>query len=624
MQAKLLALLLFSIVTCTTEPVNNGSREKSQQDSVLYVFDALDNDARYDRLNTEQKWEYLINLLAKRYENKGDVDQWATNELNKLWNRDALISPEILRKLLYVLSNYEYTTLAPALANKIFTNQLSEAYLICYPSAASILAYHYNVLQNYDSVSKYIEIIERHVDEDTPDWLRANVFSLKGHFHANKGAYFEAAVQYFRAIDATAVSDKRNRSILFDHLAIMYLAMDQPHKALELKDSSFAVLSGEHPSLESLMTLGVAHHKAENFQRSEEVFFDILNRIGDELRHIKAPVFTNLAGLKASMESFEESLAYLDISDSICRALNLEVGILINAINRSEVYLNHSSLRNALEELDKANSIMNKSPSAQLNLKYYEIAYRIHDALQEKELANDLFRTYTELKDEIETSAAAIAIAEWELSRERERNALEEVSRQRQLKENQVQNLIWIFSVISGILILFLGLVLKNRNVRLQNSKLIFEKQQVDFELQLKAKELLNETLSKVSLQGFKEGLLKQLKAISEEMPEPYSDRLLPVMKSLKSKASKAYYTKLEQRFDSAHQGFSEKLRAIAPELTAIELRVCCLLHLELSSKEIGVLMNRSKGTIDNIRSQTRKKLQLEDNSSLQRFLKRI
>ncbi len=57
------------------------------------------------------------------------------------------------------------------------------------------------------------------------------------------------------------------------------------------------------------------------------------------------------------------------------------------------------------------------------------------------------------------------------------------------------------------------------------------------------------------------------------------------------------------------------------PQLTSTEIKVCCLIRLGLSSKEIADELCVSKRTIDNHREHIRKKLQLPPRSPLTKFI---
>ena len=93
------------------------------------------------------------------------------------------------------------------------------------------------------------------------------------------------------------------------------------------------------------------------------------------------------------------------------------------------------------------------------------------------------------------------------------------------------------------------------------------------------------------------------------------------MQRMLKTAPSKGFLEEFETRFKGVYEDFYVKLRTLAPELTPHEIRICALMRLNISSKEMAVLTNRTQGTIDNTRSAIRKKLQLDDQVNLQEFI---
>ena len=79
-----------------------------------------------------------------------------------------------------------------------------------------------------------------------------------------------------------------------------------------------------------------------------------------------------------------------------------------------------------------------------------------------------------------------------------------------------------------------------------------------------------------------------------------------------------------ETRFTGVYEQYYEKLKNLAPELSPNDLRICALMRLNISTKEIALLTNRTAGTVDNTRSSIRKKLKLEDDTNLQEYLLNI
>jgi DNA-binding CsgD family transcriptional regulator len=79
------------------------------------------------------------------------------------------------------------------------------------------------------------------------------------------------------------------------------------------------------------------------------------------------------------------------------------------------------------------------------------------------------------------------------------------------------------------------------------------------------------------------------------------------------------------QTFDEARVDLyfreSSEAEQLAPDLSPHEIRICALMRLHISSKEMAILTNRTQGTIDNTRSVIRKKLHLDDHVNLQEYI---
>ena len=73
--------------------------------------------------------------------------------------------------------------------------------------------------------------------------------------------------------------------------------------------------------------------------------------------------------------------------------------------------------------------------------------------------------------------------------------------------------------------------------------------------------------------------------------------------------------------FEQIHTGFYSKLKLSYPELTPLELRHCALIRLNLTLAECASIMGISNDSIKVSRTRLRKKLSLEANQSLTRFI---
>jgi DNA-binding CsgD family transcriptional regulator len=73
--------------------------------------------------------------------------------------------------------------------------------------------------------------------------------------------------------------------------------------------------------------------------------------------------------------------------------------------------------------------------------------------------------------------------------------------------------------------------------------------------------------------------------------------------------------------FNQVHKDFTDNLQNKFPDLTSKDLKFCTLIRLNLSTKEISNIMNLSVRTIEGAKYRLRKKLNIEKEASLVKYL---
>jgi len=148
---------------------------------------------------------------------------------------------------------------------------------------------------------------------------------------------------------------------------------------------------------------------------------------------------------------------------------------------------------------------------------------------------------------------------------------------------------------------------------RLKNEKLAkvqYENQLNDLteQLQLNKEELekLEQDLDRVKSDKFSQ-LTKRNKSVTETV--------------LKISQSKQDWDTFMEFFKKNYHNFLEKLRSEYPNLTSNDLRLCALLKMNLSSKEIASILNITTESLRKSKYRLRKKLSLEENQSLDDYL---
>jgi DNA-binding CsgD family transcriptional regulator len=151
--------------------------------------------------------------------------------------------------------------------------------------------------------------------------------------------------------------------------------------------------------------------------------------------------------------------------------------------------------------------------------------------------------------------------------------------------------------------------------IRLRNEKL-------ESEIHSKNSELASTTFNLIQkgemLVKVKEQFVR-MKKDSEIDKE--SDDYKKILKMLGEDKMKKNWEQFAVHFDKVHSDFLVSLKAVYPNLTPTELKLCAYLRLNLSSKEIAQITNITIKSVELSRYRLRKKLQIPPEENLFNFL---
>lgn len=145
----------------------------------------------------------------------------------------------------------------------------------------------------------------------------------------------------------------------------------------------------------------------------------------------------------------------------------------------------------------------------------------------------------------------------------------------------------------------------------------------LEAQLQNKNNELSLQTSALVKRNQAVQKLLDELEHQKEILGDRYPNKLYARMKSLMEESlnDQADWVLFETHFNSAHRNFIDRLRQQYDDITTGDLRICCLLRMNLSTKEIASLLNVSVRAIELRRYRLRKRLSLDGDTNLIDFL---
>lgn len=132
-----------------------------------------------------------------------------------------------------------------------------------------------------------------------------------------------------------------------------------------------------------------------------------------------------------------------------------------------------------------------------------------------------------------------------------------------------------------------------------------------------KNKELTSNMLQLIE----KEEIIKKLSDIlKEEIPGGKTKSLL---KSIEQQSSNLW-DDFNRRFMIQNTEFYERLKEKAPNLSSADLKICALIKLNFSGKEMAHLLGISEGSVHVARHRLRKKMELERDVNLTQYINMI
>jgi CheY-like chemotaxis protein/DNA-binding CsgD family transcriptional regulator len=139
--------------------------------------------------------------------------------------------------------------------------------------------------------------------------------------------------------------------------------------------------------------------------------------------------------------------------------------------------------------------------------------------------------------------------------------------------------------------------------------------------LELKKRELVSSALRLIQIGELNNHLVSELATISQYTNKQGSELIRQLIKQNNLKAGEGIWQEFESRFEHVYEDFYKILNHRFPVLTPGEKKLCALLRLNLSTKDIATITFQNPQSVDMARYRLRKKLNLTTDENLSEFL---
>lgn len=415
---------------------------------------------------------------------------------------------------------------------------------------------------------------------------KANALNILGILYKELGDYPKALEYSFQSLRICEdIDNRKEQATVFSNMANIYELSGNYEKALEFNLKSLEIILefDDKQSESHLYTnIGNAYLGLKNFKKALSYYRLALKNFEQlEDERDKAIALNNIGNAYCYLEDGEKALEYLNQSLEIKKKLEDKLGQMHSLHFIGIVYKGKNKLDTAID--------------------YLKRALRIAEAAQAKSYAYDINQTLSEAYQQAGDFKQAL------LYHKRFHDIKEQVFNEK--ADAKMKNLRVIHQVEK--------MEREARIYRLKNEKLEAEIEYKNNELTFLALMLAQKNKFMIQL---KEEIIKEKETVKADL-KPLFDKYIDRINENLDVNRRENWSILQEHFHNVHPDFLQTLSERYPDLTPAELRVCSLLKINLSTKEIAQVLSLTYKTIESHRYHIRKKLELSSNINLTTFM---
>lgn len=484
--------------------------------------------------------------------------------------------------------------------------------------------------------------------------LQGEINQLLGKIFYDQGAFMQA-LEYYLTAEAIYIETNEKLKLAANklELAKVYYYLKQPEKSLLLTNESRAYYEANNlPQLaEAYSQLGHLYEKSDAYDSAwfyENEALNLYQKYDDKAG--TARVYENLGSILEDQEQFELALAWFQKAAHLNEALGNDVSLVSNFNNLGDAYRKMGQLDSGYFFTQKALDLARK-----LELRYQESSAlrdlsKVHLDNGKSELAYPLLDESSKLYEELysQETSRQVALLQTLYDLEKKNAEIGELE-----NKQRIEKIKQVGMLTSGLSLLLIGgIVVSRQRLKIRKNQELMEQEKVlhqadlensqlqadqlkmelehkqlqekhlELELELGQKALAARMLQLIEKNKLLEALKEDIGEIEGEVPAAMQKRVKQIVNQINySFNHDKSWEDFRKSFEQIHSGFFEKLKSASPELTANDLRMCALIRINLSSKDIASLLAISTDSLRVARYRLRKKLNIKQGGNLRKYI---
>ncbi|MCO4291899.1 tetratricopeptide repeat protein [Solitalea sp. MAHUQ-68] len=485
------------------------------------------------------------------------------------------------------------------------TTELSEELYKTNPQQALVYAHELELLAlkiNSDSLLNYAYINQ------------ATAFLHMGNYSQSLQLYLKAIQRAQKSGDSFALFSA------YEKLGILYHYQNNDRKALQYFFSALSQFSKKKVTNKRLIerrgyllkNIGIAYTGIKNYQKSAYYFDQALTLAREQNNYeLMANVISNQGTLLSDQGRKDLALKQYFSALAIRKAHNNKWGLATSYLDIGQFYFNQKDYVNAEVYLKEAVTLGKQVefwPSVNTSSSYL---YRLYKQNGDYKNALQTFELNKEVTDTLYSRERIKKMQQLEMQYEFDRKQTELKTQQRKKELHYWLGTVTLILLLTGVFLLYLLQRNKIKKMKLMRRHLQLETMHLESDLEAKDKELVLNMKNLADQKEMINDVSNKLLAIKKDLNNTSQKTVQKIVHELQANLQPELLDEFEIRFQGIHEDFYKKLNEKFDDLTPNERKLCALLKLNMTSKEIATITHQSAKSIDVARTRLRKKLNL-------------
>ncbi len=458
--------------------------------------------------------------------------------------------------------------------------------------------------------------------------------TLKAFALSNLGNTYQRLGDYRRALDCLSAAlalygdlgSRHGKLVALTNLGVVYAALGDFSKALEHYVQSLELqraLKDLHTEASILNNIGSIYYKMSDYERALDIFqqsYALFKTQGD--KQAQAAALNNIGDMHYLLGRYDQGLQSLRDSLALREEIGDKRGTAISSLNLALTYFKTHRHKKAQQFAEQSRSIAESlkdkhhQTESLLTLAQIFLEQGSSDLMARAvSVASNALALAKEINAKDLTARALDVLSTAARKQHRYKDACLHLLEHRQIKDDLLGE-----EARQNLHRLQIRFQLDQERQQKEIYQLRAEQYALEVENQRKQLTIMATTL--VQKNELIERLKNEVKQISQDISGHCQARFESFVQKLdEGNEREKGWSLFEKQFEMVHQHFAKALSEKLPNLTVTELRLCMLLRVQLSTKEIAKLLFLSPRSVQTYRFRLRKKLRLKSEQGLIQFL---